>query len=114
MGAAGQPQIGVESVRRSLARLGALLWLIAVALAVGGAVGGMWVADIAHPIRSAPSVPAAGIAHAIQTVPSDSAPTGFTHPYVTLGVAIAFVGVVIAAAVGAVAWALRHADSPRR
>ena len=82
-------------MRPFLAPLGALLWLMAVAVALAGTVGGIWVAGIAHPIQGAPG---------------ESAPTGLTHPYVTLGIAIVFVALVVAAAVAAVAWAMRRAD----
>lgn len=108
-----QSKWNVESIRRSLAPLGTLLWVMAVGLAFGGAVGSIWVARIAHPIQGAPSQPAP-IAPPIPTVPSESVPTGVTHPYVTLGIAIVFGAVIVAAAVAAVAWAIRHAESPRQ
>jgi hypothetical protein len=81
-----------------------LIWTLAAVLAVGAAVGGVALARIAHPVEGAsPDVTPLGITNP---------PTGITHPYVTLGIAVVFVGVVVAAAAAAVGWAMHHANGP--
>jgi hypothetical protein len=113
------PQGGVESVWQPLARLGTLLWVLAVALASAGTVGGIVVARIAHPVQAAPpGSPPSVLSNPSVTLgvgaPPGSTPAGVTHPYVTLGIAVVFVALVAAAAVAAVAWAMRHVDGARR
>ena len=99
-----EPAAGTAEFRRSLTRLSTLIWTLAGLLAIGATVGGVALARIAHPVDGAsPNLTPTGIMNP---------PTGTTHPYVTLGIAVVFVGVVLAAAVAAIAWAMHHAMGP--